>query len=1001
MSDVKRGPDEAREPGQAEPDAKRARLEQQGAPVGLLRAAGAAEPAAAAPAATRETAPEAPGPAAAAPPPPAPASGKEEPPAAVRRQDADAAAPDQARAPAAWDVESPERGTAAQPPAHHAAHDALVADAPALPGAAAAPAAAAPAGPEAAGPADAPMADADADAVSEEGPSVADGGDERSGSPGPSATGGAGAGAGAVAAANPGAAADADALSPGAAADAAAALQQLLASAVAGGDAAELPPGAQPLLLSPELIAQLTAAAAGDAEAAAAAAAAMAAAGIPADLAFAAPLPPLPEPRKKSRSGTRRPRTSSSGGGGGDTAAARLQRRKNTSPSTSSYKGVTRHRRTGRWEAHIWDGASPAAGGDGTSRPGGRGKQLYLGSYDTELDAARVYDRAALAFFKRKAVLNFAIEDYEEELPGLLAIPDRNQAVQLIRSRYRSSSTKGRSSTFRGVSLHASGRWEARITLGAGADRRYKGSQFLGLFDTQEQAAAAYDAAAMQLHGHRAVLNFEDSARTNAAAAMAALAAAEGAGDAGAAAGAAPGQVAAAAQPSAGASSIKALVAELNALEQQAGAARAAAATDEADARAAAPAPAAASLAARAPARAAPKAKARLQGPGGAQLPPWGGGDAGRSPPRDEADPLVMAAKAAAAANAAAKAVAAASGSIAASRQRRANAGKRLTRYGSEDYEADENTLDLLAEQSDESEPDEPAEAAAGELDPFAPFAAAPFGGAAGLDALGAVPRRSGARRSGARPGGGAGDALLALAAAAGVGIPGLPAVDLGFEEPLFPAAAGPRKLPAALQLPARRTSSVGAEGLGGAAAANGNGAAAAGQSGALLIDPVDAAAVAKATAAALARAAARSGTWSHHPPPPPPRRRGGEVSSADGPSAAASGSTGGAGPVGRPRLPLLPDIEFTPGEVTDPKAKSLAVNGVLSLMKALDVDSSTRGLVFKALNLQLADPASAAHFLSVPYQFIRWCCSEGDADAARTALSEIADGDAAAAAAR
>jgi hypothetical protein len=116
----------------------------------------------------------------------------------------------------------------------------------------------------------------------------------------------------------------------------------------------------------------------------------------------------------------------------------RLQRRKNASPSTSSYKGVTRHRRTGRWEAHvsfsviclvaglidlrlvrrgnrfdppqhpprlsptrirrpshrprqIWDGASPAAGLESgtTSRPGGRGKQLYLGSYDTELDAAR------------------------------------------------------------------------------------------------------------------------------------------------------------------------------------------------------------------------------------------------------------------------------------------------------------------------------------------------------------------------------------------------------------------------------------------------------------------------------------------------------------------------------------------------------------------------------------------------------------------------------------
>lgn len=68
----------------------------------------------------------------------------------------------------------------------------------------------------------------------------------------------------------------------------------------------------------------------------------------------------------------------------------------------------------------------------------------------------------------------FAIEDYGDELAGLLAIADRSHAVQLIRSRYRSSGGKGRSSRYRGVSLHASGRWEARITLGAGSERRYK-----------------------------------------------------------------------------------------------------------------------------------------------------------------------------------------------------------------------------------------------------------------------------------------------------------------------------------------------------------------------------------------------------------------------------------------------------------------------------------------------------------------------------------------------
>ncbi|KIY99062.1 hypothetical protein MNEG_8902, partial [Monoraphidium neglectum] len=89
--------------------------------------------------------------------------------------------------------------------------------------------------------------------------------------------------------------------------------------------------------------------------------------------------------------------------------------------------------------------------------------------------------------------------------------------------------------------------------------------------------------------------------------------------------------------------------------------------------------------------------------------------------------------------------------------------------------------------------------------------------------------------------------------------------------------------------------------------------------------------------------------------------------------------------------LPVLPEIDLKPGEATDPKAKSLAFNGVLSLLKALDLDSATRSKVFRALNAQLADPGSAAHFLSVPYQFLRWCCAENDADAARSAVQEIA----------
>ncbi|KIZ04551.1 AP2-like ethylene-responsive transcription factor [Monoraphidium neglectum] len=159
-------------------------------------------------------------------------------------------------------------------------------------------------------------------------------------------------------------------------------------------------PGARALVLPPGLMQQVTAVAASRTAPPTPAASAGAA-----TAAVAADAPPGADP--SAPPGRVTARQSRGSKARAPSAVQRMQRRKNASPSTSSYKGVTRHRRTGRWEAHIWDGASPAAGSDGVAaKPGGRGKQLYLGSYDTELDAARVYDRAALAFFKRKAVLN-------------------------------------------------------------------------------------------------------------------------------------------------------------------------------------------------------------------------------------------------------------------------------------------------------------------------------------------------------------------------------------------------------------------------------------------------------------------------------------------------------------------------------------------------------------------------------------------------------------------
>ncbi|XP_028184917.1 AP2-like ethylene-responsive transcription factor BBM [Glycine soja] len=57
---------------------------------------------------------------------------------------------------------------------------------------------------------------------------------------------------------------------------------------------------------------------------------------------------------------------------------------------TSIYRGVSRHRWTGRYEAHLWDNSSRREGK--TSK----GKQ---GGYDKEEKAARAYDLAALKYW--------------------------------------------------------------------------------------------------------------------------------------------------------------------------------------------------------------------------------------------------------------------------------------------------------------------------------------------------------------------------------------------------------------------------------------------------------------------------------------------------------------------------------------------------------------------------------------------------------------------------
>ncbi|KAL4346131.1 hypothetical protein AHAS_Ahas11G0347700 [Arachis hypogaea] len=105
------------------------------------------------------------------------------------------------------------------------------------------------------------------------------------------------------------------------------------------------------------------------------------------------------------------------GFGGGAATGAELSQRPSPKKTvdtfgqrTSIYRGVTRHRWTGRYEAHLWDNSCRR---EGQSR---KGRQVYLGGYDKEEKAARAYDLAALKYWGPTTTTNFPVSNYEKEL---------------------------------------------------------------------------------------------------------------------------------------------------------------------------------------------------------------------------------------------------------------------------------------------------------------------------------------------------------------------------------------------------------------------------------------------------------------------------------------------------------------------------------------------------------------------------------------------------------
>ncbi|KAK1614933.1 hypothetical protein QYE76_020450 [Lolium multiflorum] len=118
-------------------------------------------------------------------------------------------------------------------------------------------------------------------------------------------------------------------------------------------------------------------------------------------------------------------------------------------------------------------------------------RQTWLGTFGTAEAAARAFDAAAVKMHGAAARTNFrqpvAVDD--GCVPSLPTEP---------------SGHDGRSK-FRGVCRQSTGKFGARISKG-------RAETWLGTFGTADEAARAYDAAAVRMFGVRAITNFEQPA---------------------------------------------------------------------------------------------------------------------------------------------------------------------------------------------------------------------------------------------------------------------------------------------------------------------------------------------------------------------------------------------------------------------------------------------------------------------------------------------------------
>lgn len=137
--------------------------------------------------------------------------------------------------------------------------------------------------------------------------------------------------------------------------------------------------------------------------------------------------------------------------------------------SSSHYKGVSWNKKSGKWKASIGITIN------------GQYKNIYIGMFLCEHKAAQVYNEVAVNYFGTFAKLNTI-----------------NIALA---STYQSTAFPNWTSKYRGVYWDShSNKWRVSI-------RVYNKSIYPGSFKTENEAAKAYNDAAMLYHGDKAKLN--------------------------------------------------------------------------------------------------------------------------------------------------------------------------------------------------------------------------------------------------------------------------------------------------------------------------------------------------------------------------------------------------------------------------------------------------------------------------------------------------------------